>query len=105
MGERLRWFREAADLTQEALAHRAGCAVKTVNQTELGHTSPRIDLLEQLVVDGLQMPLAYFFSSAAPEGLRTDLRLIESLIARQPAAVRAKLLRGLKAMLKAMLDE
>jgi transcriptional regulator with XRE-family HTH domain len=47
-GGRLRTLREQRGLSQEALAERAGVDRKLIYRTELGQTSPRLDVVVQL---------------------------------------------------------
>ncbi|MDQ7779772.1 MAG: helix-turn-helix transcriptional regulator [Planctomycetota bacterium] len=44
-GNRLRRMRKAKKLSQEELAHRAGCDVSTIGRIERGEKSPRLGLL------------------------------------------------------------
>lgn len=46
--ERLRKFRESAELTQGTIAELAGIDRKTVNRIENGHFSPNLDTLLRL---------------------------------------------------------
>lgn len=39
-GDRLRWFRDQADLTQGELGRRAGCSQPSVSQYETGASEP-----------------------------------------------------------------
>lgn len=45
----LRYARRRSGLTQTELAHRAGVPHSTVARIELGHTSPRVDTLTNLL--------------------------------------------------------
>lgn len=47
-GHHLRALREGRDLTQEALAERIGVDRKLIYRTELGQTSPRLDVVVQI---------------------------------------------------------
>jgi transcriptional regulator with XRE-family HTH domain len=47
-GIHLRALREQRQLSQEALAERAGLDRKLIYRTELGQTSPRLDALVQI---------------------------------------------------------
>jgi transcriptional regulator with XRE-family HTH domain len=47
-GNRLRRMRKAKKLSQEELAHRAGCDVSTIGRIERGEKSPRLALLHSL---------------------------------------------------------
>lgn len=47
-GRHLRAERERHQLTQEALAERAGVDRKLIYRTELGQTSPRVDAVVQI---------------------------------------------------------
>ena len=48
LGERLRHFRESADLTQEALAHAANIGRVTLVRLEQGNQSPRFKTLDAI---------------------------------------------------------
>lgn len=62
-GARLRHFREAQGLTQEALARGAGLTAKFVSQIENGHTNPSIEVVTRLVEQGLELPMSAFFAA------------------------------------------
>jgi len=98
VSRRLRAFREEADLTQERLAQRAHVATNTISEIENGHLSPSIGVLAKLVEQGLGVPLAAFFSADTPGELRDDLVKLTTLFAGQPAAIRRRALRVLKAL-------
>jgi transcriptional regulator with XRE-family HTH domain len=55
-GTRIRTLREQAGLSQETLAERAGVDRKLIYRTELGHTSPRLDIVVRLA-DALEVPV------------------------------------------------
>lgn len=57
IGARIRHARLHRNLTQEALAERAGIDRQAVNRIEQGHVSPRLDTL-LLIADALGVPLA-----------------------------------------------
>jgi transcriptional regulator with XRE-family HTH domain len=95
---RLKAFREAADLTQDALAKRAGVAAKYISEIENGHANPTIGLLARLVELGLGVPLAAFFGADVPDEIRDDMTRLDALFAAQPAAVRRRALKILKAL-------
>lgn len=91
-------FREAAGLTQEALAQRAHLAAKYISEIENGHANPSIAVLARLVEQGLGVPLAAFFAADMPGDIRDDLAKLEALFAAQPAVMRRRALRVLKAL-------
>ncbi|GHJ39171.1 helix-turn-helix domain-containing protein [Streptomyces sp. TS71-3] len=57
IGEHIRTARLHANLTQEALAERAGLDRQTINRIEQGHASPLLDNLI-LIAAALHVPLA-----------------------------------------------
>lgn len=57
MGDRIRTARLHANLTQEALAERAGMDRQTVNRIEQGHASAKLDNLIRIAA-ALDIPLA-----------------------------------------------
>lgn len=95
VAHRLRTFREAAALTQEALGQRADVQAKYISEIENGHANPSIAVLSQLVEVGLGVPLAAFFT---PADVGDDLARLEALFAGQSAAMRKRALRVLKAL-------
>jgi len=48
IGENIRYYRDEADLTQEALAHKAGVAHMTVSRLERNIQRPGVDLLQKI---------------------------------------------------------
>ncbi len=98
VGARLRFFRTTAGITQEALARAAKLTPKFVSQIENGHVNPSIGVLSRLVEDGLHLPLAAFFAGEASDDVRDDLAKLVALFASQPAAVRRRAFRVLKAL-------
>jgi transcriptional regulator with XRE-family HTH domain len=95
---RLRQLRTGAGITQETLARSAKLTPKFVSQIENGHVNPSIGVLARLVEDGLRLPLAAFFADGAEGDMRDDLAKLVALFASQPAAVRRRALRVLKAL-------
>lgn len=57
IGDNIRASRLRSNLTQEALAERAGLDRQAVNRVEQGHQSPLLDTL-LLIADALDVPLA-----------------------------------------------
>jgi transcriptional regulator with XRE-family HTH domain len=98
IGQRLRQFRESAQMTQESVARRAHLTSKFVSQIENGHANPSIDVVARLVENGLGVPLSAFFAADEPTELRDDLAKLESLFAAQTPVVRRRALRVLKAL-------
>lgn len=97
-GVRLRHFREARGLTQEALARGANLSAKFVSQIENGHTNPSIDVVARLVEQGLELPMSAFFARDLGDDSRADLAQLAALLGGQPLAVRRRALRVLKAL-------
>jgi len=97
-GVRLRHFREARGLTQEALARAASLTAKFVSQIENGHTNPSIDVVVRLVEQGIELPMSAFFARDLSDDSRTDLAQLVALLGGQPLAVRRRALRVLKAL-------
>lgn len=97
LARRLRRFRDAAGLTQEELARRARLTSKFVSQIENGHVNPSIEVVARLVEDGLQLPMSAFFAAADDE-VRNDLDRIRDILGGQPAAMRGRALRIVRAL-------
>jgi len=97
-GARLRYFRTTAGITQEALARSAKLTPKFVSQIENGHVNPSIGVLSRLVEDGLHLPLAAFFADGSDGDVRDDLTKLVALFSSQPAGVRKRAFRVLKAL-------
>ena len=95
---RLRHFREARGLTQEALARGASLSAKFVSQIENGHTNPSIDVVARLIEQGLELPMSAFFARDLNDDSRADLAQLAALLGSQPLAVRRRALRVLKAL-------
>ena len=60
-GEKVRKYRKEANLTQEKLAEKLGCAYQTVSGYETGRSFPPSTILFQLSFF-LNTPLVYFFN-------------------------------------------
>ena len=99
VSRRLRQFREHRGLTQEVLARHAKLTPKFVSQIENGHVNPSIAVLQRLVEDGLNIPLALFFASELGDD-RGDLSTLLALVSAQPPDVRRRVLRVMKALLE-----
>lgn len=65
VGTRLRMVRLRHQLSQRALAKRAGVANATISLIESGSTSPSISALKRILA-GIPMTLAEFFSDTLP---------------------------------------
>lgn len=98
VGQRLRAFREAAGLTQETLARPAQLTGKFVSQIENGHVNPSVDALMRLIEHGLGIPTSAFFAGVVDADVRDDLLKLEALLAGQPAIIRRRVLRTIKAL-------
>ncbi|MFT3700183.1 MAG: helix-turn-helix transcriptional regulator [Kofleriaceae bacterium] len=92
LARRFRRFREAARLTQEQVAEKAGLSSKFLSQIETARVNPSIDVVARFVIDGLELSLPAFFG---PDDVTTE---IEALLGRQPAAVQRRALHVLRAL-------
>ena len=95
---RLRRFREAAKITQETVAKRSGVSAKFISEIENEHVNPSFDVVARLVEDGLEIPLSAFFSDDKTDEIRGDLAQLEALFGGQPAVIRRRAIRVLKAL-------
>jgi transcriptional regulator with XRE-family HTH domain len=95
---RLRRFREAAKITQETVAKRSGVSAKFISEIENEHVNPSFDVVARLVEDGLGIPLSAFFSDDKTDEIRGDLAQLEALFGGQPAVIRRRAIRVLKAL-------
>lgn len=66
VGSRLRMVRLRNQLSQRALAKKAGVANATISLIESGNTSPSVSALKRILA-GIPMTLAEFFSGELPE--------------------------------------
>lgn len=71
LGSRLRIVRLRHQLSQRALAKRAGVANATISLIESGSTSPSVSALKRILA-GLPMTLAEFFSNELP-GVKSEV--------------------------------
>jgi transcriptional regulator with XRE-family HTH domain len=71
LGSRLRVVRLRHQLSQRALAKRAGVANATISLIESGSTSPSVSALKRILA-GLPMTLAEFFSDELP-GVKSEV--------------------------------
>lgn len=71
LGSRLRTVRLRHQLSQRALAKKAGVANATISLIESGSTSPSVSALKRILA-GLPMTLAEFFSDELP-GLKSEV--------------------------------
>jgi transcriptional regulator with XRE-family HTH domain len=112
LGARLRELREAAKLTQEAVAEKAGFGGKYLGEVEKGIRDVPLSTLRAIVENGLGLQLDAVFDSkskkkrrvskrAAETKLPRDVEITAELIAALPIAARRPLL----ALVKAMLDK
>jgi transcriptional regulator with XRE-family HTH domain len=99
VARRVRSFRTQAGLTQEELARAAKVTPKFVSQIENGHVNASIGVLSRIVEDGLRMPLALFFGSDPADDVTGDVSIILELLATEPATVRRRAIRLVRAML------
>lgn len=65
LGARLKIVRLRHQLSQRALAKKAGVANATISLIESGHTSPSVSALKRILA-GIPMTLAEFFSDELP---------------------------------------
>lgn len=66
IGEKIRRFREKENITQNALANRAGVSPTYIYQLEQGLKSPTVEYLGYICA-GLNISLAEFFAEEQPE--------------------------------------
>jgi len=59
-GQRVRFLRRAAGLSQDELAEACGCSVETISFIERGVHGPRFDLLSRLAA-ALRVPVFELF--------------------------------------------
>ena len=71
VGFRLRMVRLRHQLSQRALAKKAGVANATISLIESGHTSPSVSALKRILA-GIPMTLAEFFSDELP-GMKSEV--------------------------------
>jgi len=71
VGFRLRMVRLRHDLSQRALAKRAGVANATISLIESGNTSPSVSALKRILA-GIPMTLGEFFSDELP-GMKSEV--------------------------------
>jgi transcriptional regulator with XRE-family HTH domain len=88
------------NLTQEDVAQGAGVTTKFLSEIENGHKSPTIGALASIVEKGLGMSLSAFFAVDDPLDLRDDLDSLRALLGTQPAAMRRRVLRLVRALLE-----
>jgi transcriptional regulator with XRE-family HTH domain len=98
IARRLRRFREAAALTQETVARRAGVTAKFISEIENAHVNPSVEVVARLVEDGLSIPLSAFFADDQSDEIRGDLAQLAALFGAQTPIVRRRALRVLKAI-------
>ncbi len=68
IAEKIRFLREQQQLSQRALAERAGISAAALSQLEAGQTSPSVATLEKLA-DGLGVAVAAFFVDASEQDI------------------------------------
>jgi transcriptional regulator with XRE-family HTH domain len=93
----MRRFREAAGLTQEQLAHRAGITAKFISEIENAHVNTSIDTVGRVVEDGFRVPMSAFYAEAG-DAVKDDLDQLVALFGGQSAARRRVALRILRAL-------
>lgn len=96
-GQRFRAAREEQGLTQEDTARRAQVSAKYLSLVENDHASPSIAVVTRLVEAGLGVSMSAFFAEGIPA--RDDTTKVAALLARQPAAVKRRVLRVVRALL------
>lgn len=77
LGQRLRAFREAAGLSQRALARRAEVTNSTISLIELGKMNPSVSALKR-ILEGIPVGMSEFFAYE-PEPERTVFYAAEDL--------------------------
>lgn len=85
-------------MTQETVAKRSGVSAKFISEIENAHVNPSFDVVARLVEDGLEIPLSAFFSDDKAGEIRGDLAQLAALFGGQPAVIRRRALRVLKAL-------
>lgn len=71
LGARLKIVRLRHQLSQRALAKKAGVANASISLIESGHTSPSVSALKRILA-GIPMTLAEFFSDELP-GIKSEI--------------------------------
>ncbi|MDZ4142243.1 MAG: cupin domain-containing protein [Methylotenera sp.] len=71
LGARLKIVRLRHQLSQRALAKKAGVANASISLIESGHTSPSVSALKRILA-GIPMTLAEFFSDELP-GMKSEI--------------------------------
>lgn len=97
VGKRVKELREAADMTQEDLGHKAKLSAKFISQVETGQANPSIGVVARLSA-ALDLPLSAFFAREAPSILVDDLAAVTALVSSQPPTARKRALRVLRAL-------
>ncbi len=109
LGARLRQLREAAGLTQEAVAERAGFGGKYLGEIEKGLRDVPLSTLRAIAENGLGVHLDKVFGAkgapssprnAPPRAQPRDVELTAELIGRLPLRQRRPLLALVKEMIE-----
>ena len=82
LGQRIRTFRRAARLTQEALAEKASVSPYYVGEIERGEASPSLSALQD-IARGLQVGIRDLFDFPSEQG--TPQQIVEDIVARLQA--------------------
>lgn len=98
IGQRLQRLRNAIGVTQEEVARRSRITAKFLSQVENGHSSPSVDVFIRIVELGLGTPLGAFLADGDED---REMAAMRALLAGQPAAMRRRAVR----LIKALLDE
>ena len=101
LGAHVRELRLAAAMTQEELAHAAGVTPKYVSELEHGKTNPTLATLLAIAEKGFEMPLSIFLSfDMGADEAREQVRELNALLSAQKPAMRARLLRVIRAFIE-----
>ena len=99
-GSRIRSIREAADLSRETAAERAGTGANYLGEVERGEKFPTLEMIERIAT-ALEVPPSAFFEYEAEE---TDNQLlmakIQQILSRLKTDQLQETLRVLKALFK-----
>ena len=78
IGNRIKKYRQKADLTQEKVSERVGITVVYLSKIENGHVRPTIDLLES-ICEVISCDLGSIFQDASPSSCRYQNEIVLDL--------------------------
>lgn len=70
-GEKIKFYRNSAGLTQDKLAEMCNCSAQTISGAEIGYSFPNSDTLF-LLSQALNVPIAYLLNVNENDNLATD---------------------------------